>query len=1482
MRHKNNSYHSERKNNMANTYVKNYSVGQIRLDAPYSHFIHELPLLSFGDIQRSINLSLVYQSKMTGNPFYIADGYKLNLQQRLIFDAYIFLEDTSGKLIKCIGENGVYALSDDSKRILRYNADSSTYTLENPDLSKNVFDANGKVLKAYDKYNLPYLTYNYNNEKLWQIVYREELKNGDVYNKTINIDYNSPGNIKSISYMYEGIEKCKTEFIYNSNGTSLQTIQHYTGVDFNFSLTNNVYTIQSANRGAEYSNDFCQKAISTKGTDSITISSYTGSKLIDQSTYSFVKYAPNYNTYNEFCVLEITDRHGVKSRIQYENQKPLYSYEIGASENDLFTSYGAFKANVNTYNAHQIVGTKIFNEGHVMSYSANGNTQTWQIDANQIATEPSYYVISGWLKTSLNDFSTEIIIGNNTYVHTVQSLPVNKWMYFSFAFKSTSAIITATITCPESSLATKDFRIVAKSERLSVIEDVLIDMAGNISLINEFTFWNGSQVIEEPIYAGDVIKYRLNLKRGENTGEFYYNDCRGVITGISAVKVNKGGALSLPLTNYTVGKRYYRGNKTYLQKVIFNPTEAGAYISTENIVDGASHSKSILNSNLDTITSIVDGVPTYISRNEKGLITSKNLNNYIINYIAYDQTNSKVLTSTNEFGTVTTYVTDDVWGVITSVSSSDGTTVTDNYDADMSALTSKTFSKGSLSKTSAFEYTNGNLSTLTQSDLNYGFGYTTGDLAEVRKLGSIIENHALSNNDKTLTSSYPTSTSPVYSFENKTDNYGRLTEITGLIKNTYGIDTTGYSSESDAITNGSSKLAISSDLETGEKTKYIHDDGKIKKVGTFNSSGEKIMEQAFTYDSIGRVTADEFIYNIAGSNGISGDITYSTETDSASPNARVAIYSYKVNGTEKAKTQNRYNDTYKRLTAKLTTIGSVTYDKGFTYDKTRVSKVMDVKNGSTFRNVSYTYDAMGRILGESDSADTSFNNTYVYDAFGQLIRENNKSLDKTFIYEYNEIGNIIAAKTYAYTTGDIGNLTPESTDTYSYDTTHKDRLSAFNGNPISYNTTGCPSSYQGVAWSWKNGRLDTISNGAFANGKSYSFTYDGYGRLKQKQYNYFPGLGVLKDYLSKKTTTYTYDTNGRLVYEYKLLQYSDNTNTYRKFTYLYDESGIVGVVYNNNGEEQTYHYSRNIKGDVIGIFDVNGAEIVKYSYDSWGNFEITTGSLTNIAKDNPILYRGYYYDHDTELYLLDARFYNPKWRRFISPDDTAYLDPETPNGLNLYAYCNNDPVNYSDPSGNIAISTIATAMLIGFGIGFAIGGIFEIGKQINNNGWDPSNWDGIQILRSALGGGVAGAISSMMPSANYFVTFLLGGLGSVAGGLISGSVNSWETGVLAFLIGGTANILGKFVSDQIKYFDAVEIKARSISKMSAKKKSLAIWKMLGTDKSMRNAYKDWTYELIFDVVLEQPMSQHFISSLNDLSRYMLYSSLTSTLCSGWY
>ncbi len=92
--------------------------------------------------------------------------------------------------------------------------------------------------------------------------------------------------------------------------------------------------------------------------------------------------------------------------------------------------------------------------------------------------------------------------------------------------------------------------------------------------------------------------------------------------------------------------------------------------------------------------------------------------------------------------------------------------------------------------------------------------------------------------------------------------------------------------------------------------------------------------------------------------------------------------------------------------------------------------------------------------------------------------------------------------------------------------------------------------------------------------------------------------------------------------------------------------------------------------------------MVKYKYDAWGRCFFYDSTNLILAECNPIRYRNYYYDSDTKLYYLNARYYSPELRRFISPDDTAYINPETPNGLNLYCYCNNDPVNMVDPSGH--------------------------------------------------------------------------------------------------------------------------------------------------------------------------------------------------------
>ena len=109
----------------------------------------------------------------------------------------------------------------------------------------------------------------------------------------------------------------------------------------------------------------------------------------------------------------------------------------------------------------------------------------------------------------------------------------------------------------------------------------------------------------------------------------------------------------------------------------------------------------------------------------------------------------------------------------------------------------------------------------------------------------------------------------------------------------------------------------------------------------------------------------------------------------------------------------------------------------------------------------------------------------------------------------------------------------------------------------------------------------------------------------------------------------------------------------------------------------TYYYVTNLQGDVLRILDETGTTVAAYTYDPWGKLLSATGTL---AETNPLRYRGYYYDAETCLYYVSSRYYDPEIGRWINADGYVSTGQDI-IGCNMFAYCGNNPVNRSDPTG---------------------------------------------------------------------------------------------------------------------------------------------------------------------------------------------------------
>ena len=270
---------------------------------------------------------------------------------------------------------------------------------------------------------------------------------------------------------------------------------------------------------------------------------------------------------------------------------------------------------------------------------------------------------------------------------------------------------------------------------------------------------------------------------------------------------------------------------------------------------------------------------------------------------------------------------------------------------------------------------------------------------------------------------------------------------------------------------------------------------------------------------------------------------------------------------------------------------------------------------------------------------------YAYDALGQLIRVDDGQENATWLYTYDNGGNIRSKQKFALgvTTGE-----PLESKHFSYSNdAWRDQLTAVDGVAITYDAIGNPLSDGTWSYTWQNGRqLQKMQK----QGETVEFVYNE------------NGLRVQKTATSTGVTKYT--LHGKNVVH--MTQGEDELH------FFYDAQNRPAVVVYNGA---AYAYVKSLQGDIVAILDENGNTVVSYGYDAWGAPLWCTGELAEtLGKVQPFRYRGYVFDEETGLYYLRSRYYNPGWGRFVNADGAIIQK-------NLFAYCSNGPIVGYDPSG---------------------------------------------------------------------------------------------------------------------------------------------------------------------------------------------------------
>ncbi|MGR9071590.1 MAG: RHS repeat-associated core domain-containing protein [Gammaproteobacteria bacterium] len=445
-------------------------------------------------------------------------------------------------------------------------------------------------------------------------------------------------------------------------------------------------------------------------------------------------------------------------------------------------------------------------------------------------------------------------------------------------------------------------------------------------------------------------------------------------------------------------------------------------------------------------------------------------------------------------------------------------------------------------------------------------------------------------------------------------------------------------------------------------------------------------------------------------------------------------------------------DAYGNLTQIDQTLNGVGYSRHYHYDAGHRIIAMTLPSG---RQVDSQRDSLGRIQAITTQLNghpqtvldnirynandqitgQTFGNglteTKLYDLQGRLISQT-LGADQSTGLSYDANSNVLTRNTAS------------DTHSYTYDTLDRLQSELNNGEAIGYqydpndNRTEKTQGLQGGAQSTlydytpQSNRLEAVDNqlivlddagNLIQDQQGRSYVYNDGGRLKEiqlngqilAQYRYNQAGQRTHKITATQTTIYHYDLTGNLIAE-------TNADGALIKDYLWlNGNPIAQIDHNGTTETLTYLHTNHLDTPRLAT-DQNRTVVWRWEGEAFGNTPPQSfGAVINLR------FPGQYFDQEANLHYNWNRYYDPTTGRYITSDPIG-LD----GGLNAYVYVNGNPVNSTDPTGEVGI------------VGAAIGIVVETGVQLALNGGRLECLDvGDILIAGAVGAVAPGAISSV-------------------------------------------------------------------------------------------------------------------------------------------